>query len=604
MAPRKTLVAARKKAWADRFKFNGVMRGTPLRDPAGVEARYAAALERLARIMTETTRREIEALFRQGAASGVGMDASPSSQARILTNALKKRFDQLFAKNAKPLAEKMMAGADKASKSATYMSLKELSGGLSLKTDIVSGPMREFMSAAIANNVALIKSISAEYMVKVQGAVMRSIMDGNGLQDLVPFFEAQEGITHRRAKNIALDQTRKAYNGLNKGRMEAIGVKKFEWIHSGGGQHPRELHMRMSGNIYSFDDLPVIDESTGERGIPGQAINCFTGSTQVSLANGCRNVWRHWYDGDLIVLVVNGEPVECTPNHPILTGRGWLPAHMIEQGDYLVARSPDRVDGVDRQINERVSSFDDLFVAAARSHTPTLSAPDKFNFHGDIPKSDVDCVSVDDHLPLRIEVPSPEQFEKFVFAAPDRFCGDAVPRARAEIAETCRSSGAGDFDALVGGEFGHSEACGRAAISQNDSGAFQDADYDVPRASVHFGQLEDAYTGLIGGDDQLGALLDFQTSRGSGDFKTDPRAECGGETAGAAFVTEREGAERFAAGYRGLRVEQKIVRIFSGHVYTLESETGWYEVSSAMIVSKNCRCVMNPIIEFEGGSPE
>jgi uncharacterized protein with gpF-like domain len=30
----------------------------------------------------------------------------------------------------------------------------------------------------------------------------------------------------------------------------------------------------MDGKIFSFDDLPIIDRKTGERGIPGQAINC------------------------------------------------------------------------------------------------------------------------------------------------------------------------------------------------------------------------------------------------------------------------------------------------------------------------------------------
>jgi SPP1 gp7 family putative phage head morphogenesis protein len=83
-----------------------------------------------------------------------------------------------------------------------------------------------------------------------------------------------EGVTLRRARNIALDQTRKAYNNINKGRMQAIGVQKFEWVHSGGGQKPRELHIELDGQVFSFDDLPVIDERTGERGIPGQAINC------------------------------------------------------------------------------------------------------------------------------------------------------------------------------------------------------------------------------------------------------------------------------------------------------------------------------------------
>ena len=76
------------------------------------------------------------------------------------------------------------------------------------------------------------------------------------------------------AKNVALDQTRKAYQSMNAERMRAAGVKSFEWIHSGGGQKPRPDHVAMSGNVYRYDNLPVIDKRTGERGIPGQAPNC------------------------------------------------------------------------------------------------------------------------------------------------------------------------------------------------------------------------------------------------------------------------------------------------------------------------------------------
>jgi uncharacterized protein with gpF-like domain len=57
--------------------------------------------------------------------------------------------------------------------------------------------------------------------------------------------------------------------------MQKIGIKKFKWRHSGGGAHPRPLHRNvLNGNIYSFDDPPVIDEKTGQRGFPGQLINC------------------------------------------------------------------------------------------------------------------------------------------------------------------------------------------------------------------------------------------------------------------------------------------------------------------------------------------
>lgn len=276
------LLTNRRTQWAKARKHDGTMRGKRLALPAGVADRYARKLERLADLMTKTTRKEIEALyahpdvakhFEKIAPVKVAMDISPSSQARILTNALKDRFEQLFGRAAKPLAEQMVSQADDASARATYQSLKELSGGLSLKTDILTGSMAEFMTATVAENVSLIKSIPSEYMTKVQGAVLRSMTNGKGMADLVPFFEQQEGITARRAKNIAQDQTHKAYNGLNKGRMEKVGVKAFEWVHSGGGQHPRQHHIDLSGKTFRFDALPVI-ELDGTRGIPGQAINC------------------------------------------------------------------------------------------------------------------------------------------------------------------------------------------------------------------------------------------------------------------------------------------------------------------------------------------
>jgi SPP1 gp7 family putative phage head morphogenesis protein len=188
--------------------------------------------------------------------------------------ALTKKWEQIFNVKSGPLSQKMADDANASSKYALHQSLKQLSGGLSLKTSIMTGTLNTVMKAIIAENVGLIKSIPSQYFTQIQGAVMRSISQGNGLQDLQPFFEKQKGMTKRRAKNIALDQTRKAYNGLNKGRMQALKIDQYEWLHSGGGQHPRPQHIAMSGNIYSLSNPPIIDDDTGERGIPGQLINC------------------------------------------------------------------------------------------------------------------------------------------------------------------------------------------------------------------------------------------------------------------------------------------------------------------------------------------
>lgn len=262
--------------WAARRKAPPMFEGTTLMPPAGVGVRYVKDLGALTAQMTAQVSREVLRMYQgEAAATFFAQDAkSVGSEARILVNSLQARFQDLFNKKAKILADRMVRGADKASASSLHTSLEKLSGGMSLKTNLMTPALSNVYKATVAENVGLIKSIAGEYLEKVQGAVMRSITTGNGLQDLVPALQQYEGQTHRRARNIALDQTRKAYNSINKGRMQAVGIQRFKWHHSGGGAHPREDHIAMDGNVYSFDDLPVIDQRTGERGIPGQAVNC------------------------------------------------------------------------------------------------------------------------------------------------------------------------------------------------------------------------------------------------------------------------------------------------------------------------------------------
>jgi len=275
MPPKQLTLTRKRDLWASQRAAAPTFKGDVLYPSAAAQVRYVRALSSLTAQMTAQVTRDVTRLFKTEAAQAqFAQDATISSQSRILVASLSDKFTALFAKKAKPLAESMVKDADKASTTALHSSLQKLSGGMSLKTSVMNSSLSNIYKASVAENVSLIKSIAAEYMQKVEGAVMRSITTGNGLQDLIPALEQYEGQTHRRAKNIALDQTRKAYNSINKGRMQALGVNQFQWHHSGGGAHPREDHIEMDGNIYSFDKLPVIDERTGERGIPGQAVNC------------------------------------------------------------------------------------------------------------------------------------------------------------------------------------------------------------------------------------------------------------------------------------------------------------------------------------------
>jgi SPP1 gp7 family putative phage head morphogenesis protein len=250
--------------------------------------KYKKALQALTSRMFLETRQKIRELFRSETSRDffsqqkeAAMDADISNDAKNVMNALLAKFEGLFALKAKPTAETMVDGAKQTSKTALHASLSELSGGLSLKTGVVPEGMEDVANAIVSENVSLIRSIPSQYFTQVTGLVMRSITTGSGLASLIPEINRHAGVTERRVTNIALDQTRKAYNSINKQRMQDLGVKQFEWIHSGGGQHPRASHVAMSGKVFSFDDLPVINLEQVQagyespiKGIPGQAINC------------------------------------------------------------------------------------------------------------------------------------------------------------------------------------------------------------------------------------------------------------------------------------------------------------------------------------------
>ena len=262
------------------------LRGTKLAYNAAQQARYVLALKKLVRKMTDETNKQVVNLFYDSASKdyfkqqkkATAMDDSISSQARILMNKLTATFTSLFAMKAKPLAESMVKGATAASKASLHSSLQVLSGGLSLKTGVVPAGMEDVSTATVAENVSLIKSIPAQYFKDITGSVMRSITTGNGLADLMPDLRKYSTQTDARVRNLALDQTRKAYNNINKQRMVAIGVKQFEWLHSGGGQKPRTSHLKIAGHIFNFatleDEQAALGVPEADRGIPGHPINC------------------------------------------------------------------------------------------------------------------------------------------------------------------------------------------------------------------------------------------------------------------------------------------------------------------------------------------
>lgn len=254
---------------------NATLKGTPLSYPAAPAARYEKSLDVLIRDMRADYQREILRLFRKVAQDGqITMDANLGSQARILFSALGKKWAKLFADRSTAITERMVSSVDKHSMHSLGESLRTISGGLTIKVPDLPAGMADALKATVAENVALISSISTQYQERIEGAVYRSIQQGGrGAAEVYDEVIKIGGMSERRAHLIASDQTRKATSAFNRERAKSVGIKRGIWRHSGGSGEPRKKHVDFDGKEFDLDNPPAIGDQ-GERVMPGQAIAC------------------------------------------------------------------------------------------------------------------------------------------------------------------------------------------------------------------------------------------------------------------------------------------------------------------------------------------
>ena len=222
----------------------------------------------------------VDSLIDDGMVSGAAMDASISSLAIELTNKLVLKWTKRFESFGDNWTNRMINKTEKTSAKDLSKSMKKLSGGLTIDTSQISDKTRDKILASADQASSLIKSIGSQYTVAVKEAVSRSITDSSSsFEELQNSIQSMLKDKYKKQKNkafnVAKDQTKKAYSNITASRMQELGSGEYIWRHAGGSQKPRDYHRDiLNGQKFSLDNPPIIDKKTGERGKPGDAINC------------------------------------------------------------------------------------------------------------------------------------------------------------------------------------------------------------------------------------------------------------------------------------------------------------------------------------------
>jgi SPP1 gp7 family putative phage head morphogenesis protein len=237
----------------------------------GVEAAFREKLRALIAEMHRSTLYWTKAAYRANKPV-LAQDASPAAQLRIAINKMTKYWGKRFDQAAKELAVYFTTAMHKRSDANLRAILKR--GGFTVRFKMTKA-MQDVMTATIAEQVGLIRSIPQQYLGKVQGEVMRSVQTGRDLATLTDFIDDHYDVTRKRATLIARDQNNKATASMMRVRQVELGIEECEWLHSHAGKKPRKTHLANHGKRYDpakgwYDPDPKVKRYIW----PGELINC------------------------------------------------------------------------------------------------------------------------------------------------------------------------------------------------------------------------------------------------------------------------------------------------------------------------------------------
>ena len=108
-------------------------------------------------------------------------------------------------------------------------------------------------------------------------------------KELEMWYKKQKRRFMNKAKFLAQNETSILLNHYKKESYQAMGFNEFIW-NTIMDTHERQLHADLNGRIFSFDSPPIVDDRTGQRGIPGDAFGCRCSFTPIRRDSVFNNV--------------------------------------------------------------------------------------------------------------------------------------------------------------------------------------------------------------------------------------------------------------------------------------------------------------------------
>ncbi len=141
---------------------------------------------------------------------------------------------------------------------------------------------REKLADEYSTNLKLyIKKFADREIFSLREAVEENAKEGYRFDKLIPSIKKRYGVTVRKAKFLARNETSIFMSKYHEQRYSEAGITQYIWstshdsrVRPAPGTHGSDNHRVLDGRSFYFSNPPTVDPATGRKANPGQDYNC------------------------------------------------------------------------------------------------------------------------------------------------------------------------------------------------------------------------------------------------------------------------------------------------------------------------------------------
>lgn len=206
----------------------------PIPHPDDVERRYRSQLRALVRRITRQVQESVLPILKGSDYTQDAIVTRDQWSDRVtaeLDRIAEEYASSSFTEQVRRLAATTVAQANEQTTAAFINSVRRAIG-VDFRSVLSERAMAEYLNAAIAQNVGLIKSVPEDLLKGLRTTVLQGAMDGESITSISRQIQQQTGVADRRARFIARDQLAKISGQVTDRRQKQAGIQYWRWVDS------------------------------------------------------------------------------------------------------------------------------------------------------------------------------------------------------------------------------------------------------------------------------------------------------------------------------------------------------------------------------------